>query len=475
MGDSRDDKKKEIPMWAKTGHGKPVTRRDFLAAGIIPFAATLVLPRWLDLLLPEHAALAADACDAGMTNAMVPFITLNLSGGAGLQGNFVPMDATGSLLPSYNVMGLGAAPTVVKEFGNVPFSSTSQILAGIRASATTALAKTAFVAMPVQSRDDSAGNKLAATGMVAKAGLIGSLLPNLGVKNVPSGISQDVAVVAPPAPLVVSSFSNLTGALGYAGALAKTLSTGQKQALAKMISNLSASQTNKLVNIQTESSLKTVVDCAGIKNQDLLTQGSSAVDPRLDAAVGGQLSTLWNINTNTSATSQSLVFAASVYNALKATAGSASLEMGGFDYHDNTRSTGDGKDLQAGTVIGQILETASIMGKPVFLYVCTDGATSSAQSDTGGSPWVSDRGTASVAYMLYFNPNSRPATTGFQVGQFTKGQVADDSFVTGGSPEAAAAGVFANWLQVNGQAANFANYAGTIISSTQLASVIKFS
>lgn len=474
MGNPKDDKKNSIPMWAKTGHGKPVTRRDFLAAGIIPFAATLVAPRWLDILLSDTAQ-AADVCAAAATNAMVPFITVNLSGGAGLQGNFVPMDATGSLLPSYAVMGLGTAPTVVQEFGNVPFSSTSQFLAGIRAAAPTALPKTAFVAVPTQGRDDSSANKLAATGMVAKAGLVGSLLPNLGVKNVASGISQDVAVVAPPAPLAVTSFNNLTGSLGYAGALTKTLTTAQKQSLAKMISNLSGSQTNKLMNIQTEAALKTVVDCAGIKNQDLLTQGTSAVDPRLDATVGTKVSSIWNITANTSATSQSLIFAASAYNALKGTAGSASLEMGGYDYHDNTRTTGDAKDLAAGTAIGQILETASAMGKPVFVYVCTDGATSSANSTSGGSPWTSDRGVASVAYMLYFNPNGRPATNGFQVGQFTKGQVADDSFVTGGSPEAAAAAVFANWLQVNGQGANFANYAGTIISSSQLPSVIKFS
>ena len=476
MGQPKDDKKNEVPMWVKTGHGKPVSRRDFLAAGIIPFAATMVAPRWLQLLLPENQASAATSvnCASG-SSGMIPFVTLNLSGGAALQANFLPMDKNGSMLPSYNVMGLGKAPAMQTEFGNVPFAGVSQFLVGLRAAAPNAIAKTAFVAMPVQSRDDSSANKFGATGMVAKMGLVGSLLPNLGARpNSITGISQDYAVVAPPAPLTVSSFNNLTGSLGYAAALGSSMNQNQKIALAKMIANLSNSQSVKLAAVQTESQIQNVVECAGIKNQDLLAQGTGAVDPRQDAAVGGQLNTIWGTTANTSASSQSLIFNAMTYNALKGTCGSASLELGGYDYHDNTRTTGDAADLKAGTAVGQILESANAMGKPVFIYVCSDGSVSSAQSDNPGAPWASDRGTAGMAYMLYFNPAGRPATTGYQVGQFTAGQVADDTFVTGASPEAAAAAVFANYLQVNKRPDLFAGVAGSIITSTQLPTVIKF-
>lgn len=471
MGQPKD-KKNEVPLWAQTGHAKPVTRRDFLAAGIIPFAATMVAPNWLGLLLPESAQAADMACPTGSGGSMIPFVTLNLSGGAAMGANFVPMDSGGNVLPTYDVMGLGKAPVIEREFGNAPFAGNgvSKFLQGLRAAAPTAVAKTAFVAIPVQSRDDSATNKFGATGMVAKAGLVGSLLPGLGTRaNSVTGISQAAAVLAPPSPLTVNSFNNLTGSLGYAAAIGTALNANEKIALAKMISNLSASQSRKLASIQTESDLKTVVDCAGIKNADLLKQGTGAVDPRQDSAFGGKLGNIWNFNNN-----QDLIFGSVAYNALKGTAGTVSLELGGYDYHNNTRTSGDAADLKAGTAVGQILESAAAMGKPVFIYVCSDGAVSSAKSDNPGAPWASDRGTAGVAYMLYYNPAGRPATSSFQVGSFTKGQVADDTFVTGGSPEAAAAAVFANYLAANKKTNLFDGVAGRTIDANTLPSVIKF-
>ncbi len=162
------------------------------------------------------------------------------------------------------------------------------------------------------------------------------------------------------------------------------------------------------------------------------------------------------------------------YNALKSNCGSVALELGGYDYHDNTRTTGDARDLEAGRNVGRILETANALGKPVFMYVTSDGAVSSQKSSNQGSPWNSDRGTGGVSYMLYFNPNGRPQTSGFQIGSFTQGQVADDSFVTGNSPEAAAAAVFANYLAVNKRLDLYGGIVGRALDVSLLNQVIKF-
>ena len=51
------NKKQEIPSWAKTGHQKPVTRRELLAHGIIPFAGTLFAPQMMQLLLSSSLSL----------------------------------------------------------------------------------------------------------------------------------------------------------------------------------------------------------------------------------------------------------------------------------------------------------------------------------------------------------------------------------------------------------------------------------
>ncbi len=473
--------KKDIPMWARTGHAKPVSRREFLASGLIPFSASMLMPNWTKLLLPELVANAAEPiCSTGASD-LIPFVTLNLAGGAGLAGNYVALDQGGQMLPSYSLVGLGKAPTVENEFGKVGFAGmnngvlTSKFLQGIRERAPTAISKTAFVALCVRSRDDSSENRFAADGMVAKAGLQGALLPNLGQRqNTLAGIGQEPSTVNPPTPLIVNNFSALTSSLGYAGAIGSGLKTAQKESLARLISRLSESQSRKIASIQSGAEIKTLLDCAGIKNEELVKAGTNVVDPRADSSAGTQLSTIWGINAGTNGNDSNLIFGSMVYNALRGTAGSVALEIGGYDYHDGSRTTGDNKDLDAGRAAGRILESAAVLNKPVFLYITSDGATSSVNSDAPGAAWTSDRGTAGLAFMLYFNPSGRPETSGSQIGWFTDGQTADETFITGNSPEAAAAAVFANYLVANKRLDLYAGIAGRTFAGDQLDKVLKF-
>jgi len=66
-----------------------------------------------------------------------------------------------------------------------------------------------------------------------------------------------------------------------------------------------------------------------------------------------------------------------------------------------------------------------------------------------GSPWMSDRGTAGSMIMIAYDPSLTPKAKSTQLGYFTDGQVADDNFLTGGSPEKAAAAIFANYMSFN--------------------------
>lgn len=466
--------KKDVPMWAQTGHRKPVSRRDFLAHGLLPFAATLAVPNWLNLLIPSSAS-AAPFCP-GPAGQMIPFVTLHLAGGAGIMSNYVPMDKGGQMLSSYDILGLGKAPVIEREFGNVPFAGNgvSKFLQGIRQTAPTALPKTAFVAMCANSGDDRDNNKFAVEGMLAKAGLAGTLTPSLGTRDTQSGINALPAVVAPPPPLAVGRFTDIASSVGYAGSLAN-LKAPQKVKLAKLISNLSQEQTRKLASIENGAQIKDVMDCAGIKNESLVAMGSDPVDLRKDSAAGAALSTLWNVNANTATNNQNLVFGSVAYNVIKSNSGSGGLTIGGYDYHNNTRTTGDQKDLEAGQNAGRVLETAALLNKPVFLLITTDGAVVSAKSDTADSVWTSDRGSASGMYLMYFNPNGRPATNGFQIGSFTNGQEADSKSPVGGNTESAAAAIFANWLAANGSMSLFSSIVPTSIFETRnLDSVIKF-
>ena len=57
-------------------------------------------------------------------------------------------------------------------------------------------------------------------------------------------------------------------------------------------------------------------------------------------------------------------------------AGAGTISMGGFDYHTGDRSTGELRDLRAGRCIGACLEFAARRGKPLMIYVFSDGSLS---------------------------------------------------------------------------------------------------
>lgn len=450
-------------------HKKPVSRRDFLATGLIPFSASLVMPSWLQIFAKAGEAQAADlVCRSGAAADLCPFISLKLSGGAGLSANFVPHDQGLQLLPSYSKMGLGKAGNfnIVREFANsAPFYELSGVLQGIRATASrTTLSKANFIGVPARSQDDSSGNKFDITGLVSKTGLNGKILTNLGRRDTETGANILPAYVRPASPLVVNRFEDVVGALGVSGSLAG-LSQTQKSALFNTVSSVTASQTEQLATLSGGSLLSRLIQCANIDNEALI---SNAGNLNIDPLGNPMVATVWGLTAQTSKASQDYVFATMVYNAVNRNAGTVNLDIGGYDYHNGTRTSGDAKDLEAGLVIGRILETLSVMNSKGFIMVTTDGGVSSPESDLPGSPWSSDRGLMGTAYIIAFDPNAVHAVKSFQLGQFTTGQAADDNFVTGGGPEIAAGGIYANYLSFNGKINMLETYLPRVFTTDQV-------
>ncbi len=58
-------------------------------------------------------------------------------------------------------------------------------------------------------------------------------------------------------------------------------------------------------------------------------------------------------------------------------AAAGTIEIGGFDYHTGDRMTGEARDFNAGNCIGACLEYAARVGKPVMIYVFSDGSLAS--------------------------------------------------------------------------------------------------
>lgn len=466
--------KKEMPLWAQTGHKKPVTRREFMAHGIIPFAASALVPGALGLLAAPFRAQAADPeCPSG-GSGMVPFITLHLSGGAGLSANVVPRLASGDPLPSYTQMGLGNnsganALSWETEFGQPVFpklgaTQFSQMLVQIRANCDPAtLANTAMFSISAQSQDDTSNNKYDASGLVYKAGLVGSLIPNLGTQPTLTGVNNQPATITPPRPLEINSFGDLANSIGYTRALVgpSGLTAPQQSKLARLVASLSNSQAEKFAQINSTAGVKTLVECAGIKNIGLVGQGAGAITPANNA----QYVARWGLTAASyvpNAASQDVIFSSMVYNGLMGNAGTIALDIGGYDYHNGTRTLGDTKDGDTGRYIGRILDSARILGKKVFLFVNTDGSVQAQVQDAPGAIWTSDRGSSSLSICFMYDPAGRPATIGFsatnpiaQIGHFTAGQIADASTPVGGNTEMASQAVFANYLKFAGKEALF--------------------
>lgn len=456
-------------------HAKPTTRREFLAAGLIPFTATAFMPSWLKIFAQAGVAEAQElVCRAAGASDLCPFIGIKLSGGAALSANFLPHDAGGQLLPSYSLMGMGSGSTVGVdyEFANrAPFYSGSQLLAGLRLRAqASTLSRANFVGVCVRSQDDSSGNKFDITGLVAKSGLNGKIIKSMGRSNTETGVNNTYAYLKPAAPLVVGRYEDITGSLGVTGALG-TLSADQKNKLFGTIQQLTADQSRNLASMNGGAQLSQLIQCANQDNTKLISSGGNLNTDPLENAAFAQA---WGINNNTARNSQLFIFASMVYNALNGNAGTVNLEIGGYDYHNGTRTSGDAKDLEAGDVIGRVLQSMAVMNKKGFIVVTSDGSVSSPDSAVAGGPWGSDRGSAGAAYLIGFNPLGAQGVKSFQVGHFTRGQAADDNFLTGGSPELAAGAMFANYLAFNGKLGLIENYLPRIFTSDQLDLIAKF-
>ena len=94
-------------------------------------------------------------------------------------------------------------------------------------------------------------------------------------------------------------------------------------------------------------------------------------------------------------------------------AGAGTITMGGFDYHTGDRATGEVRNLRAGRCIGACLEYAARKGKPLMIYVFSDGSLNSNgmidNSANGRGKGVLDRATTSRpprSFFLVLNPTA---------------------------------------------------------------------
>jgi hypothetical protein len=191
-----------------------------------------------------------------------------------------------------------------------------------------------------------------------------------------------------------------------------------------------------------DATLKNQVRCSYVKaaNNSAEFGNPSDLDPTQDPLIIGGGTPIF---TAADFSDRDVAMTASVMKlVLNGFAGAGTISLSGFDYHDNTRATGEMRNFKAGQMIGAVLEYAQRLGKPVMIYVFSDGSlTSSSMVDTTPDgrnklAWQGDSSAVAATFFLVYSPKGRPqplnGAASQQIGYFSS----DGSVVSTSSPGA---------------------------------------
>jgi hypothetical protein len=468
-------------------HPRPVTRRDFVSAGFLSGGAVVMAPAWLAGLLkasranagtlsPDIQALLSNTqCNVPTAGAGVPFICFDLAGGANLVGSEVIVGVQGGQSHFLSTAGYGKLGLP----GNMVPSSSANVDASLgllwhadgaikrgivtKATATTTagVSGAVFCAM---SQNDTQSNPHNPMYGIAKAGAQGQLLTLIGTESsVSGGNSQAPMAMIDPAlqPTTISQPSDATALVplppgGTLDPLAVATLESQTRISTGTTPQSGSGDTGaftgalgmpsggtagvQLYSDPTQDALlKNQVRCAYVKaaNTANLFGNPSALDPTKDPNIVGpifQASDFQDNDVAATATVMKLV--------IDGFAGAGTITLGGYDYHDGSRATGEGKNFKAGQMIGAVLQYAALQGKPVMIYVLSDGSLNSnsmVDTSTGGRGklgWQGDNSSVASTFFLAYSPKGRPAlrngAAGQQIGYFST----DGSVVSTSSPAA---------------------------------------
>jgi hypothetical protein len=474
-------------------HKRPVTRRDFLAAGMLSSSGMVLAPAWLGSLLKSRRAnatldtdiqalLASGQCNVPTSSSGIAFICFDLAGGANLVGSEVLVGQQGGQTQFLSVAGyelLGVPGSMVpSSSANIDSSlgllmhGDGAIKRGILSKATTpaTASGTSGAVFCAESNNDTQTNPHNPMYGIAMAGANGLLLDLVGNESsVSGGNSMALPQTINPAlqPTVISQPSDATGLVSTGGASADPLSvavlesqvrisggstpvaSGNESTIGGALSAPSGSAPG--VQLYTSSdptqatddtTLKSQVRCSYVKSANTadVFGNPAALDPTQDPLIIGGASPIFTAadfsNSDVAATATVMKLVIDGY------AGAGTIAMGGFDYHDGTRATGETRNFAAGQMIGAVLEYAQRKGKPVMIYVISDGSLSSnmmpdnSVAGRGKLGWQGDNQTVASTFFLVYNPGGRAGlangTAGQQIGYFSSG----GNVVTSSSPAA---------------------------------------
>ena len=478
-------------------HRRPVTRREMMSAGLLGASGLLMAPAWMAALLKSGPARAGIALDTDINNlatdptqcnitqgaGLIPFICFDLAGGANLVGSEVIVGVQGGQANFLSTAGYGkmgvpgnmvpSAAGFVSNALGLLWHSDGAILRGIMsvASASTQAATNGAV-FPALSENDTDINPHNPMYGIATVGANGSLLALVGTEPTVSGGNSmaptnlgGVMINSALQPSTIDRPSDATGLVSTGGASSDPLSVAVQESQVRIsggtaytpgaatpdadftgVLTLPNGTTTPGVQLYTDATsdaqLKNQMRCGYVKaaNNSAAYGNPADLDPTQDANITGGGTPIF---TAAQFSDNDIAMTATVMKlVLNGYAGAGTISLGGFDYHDNTRATGETRNFKAGQMIGAVLEYAARLGKPVMVYVFSDGSlTSSSMVDTSAAgrdklAWQGDSSAVASTFFLAYSPKGRPTpvngAASQQIGYFSS----DGSVVSTSSPGA---------------------------------------
>jgi hypothetical protein len=491
-------------------HSLPVTRRQMIGAGLVSAPAMVIGPAWLAAALKPGKANALDSDIAALTQQAecniahpasgIPFIVFDLAGGANLVSSEVLVGQKGGqshflTTAGYGKMGVpgnmvpSAAGFVDSSFG-ILWHSDGAILRGMKTKATSAAtaAGTNGAVICGMSQNDTGQNPLNPMYGIAATGARGQLLNLVGNQSSMSGGNSAPYMPNPLfQPTTISVPGDDVALVSTGGAPADPVSIAVLEAQARItggsvpmasgmneatFDNTALGQPNGGAGVSLyagggaqDVTLKQQVRCSYVQAAYTAdTFGNPAqLDPTKDPLITGGATPIF---TSTDFQDSDVKKTASVMKLVcNGFAAAGTITLGGYDYHDSTRSTGETRNFKAGQMIGAVLEYAQRLGTSVMIYVLSDGSLSSSSmvdnstNGRGKLAWQGDNASVSSTFFLVYSPKGRVQTlsaSSQQIGWFT----ADGSVDSTSSPAANSVMqipevVILNYLALQGRAGSF--------------------
>ena len=453
-------------------HPRPKTRRQFIAQSFMTGGATVLMPSIVSLLagprtasaltptLPADIANTITACGITAGAGLIPFICFDLAGGGNILGSNVLVGGPGGQLDFLSVAGynkLGLPGTMVPSssktgsfvdstFG-LRYHTDSAHLRGMKSMVThaSAMANTTGTVIPALSQNDTNTNPHNPMYGIYQVGARGALLNLVGSESSVSGGNSMapptmINIAAQPTKIADSTDSQGLVNTGQLSTLLPnptgpiTVPTDVTNVLMSMkrISDAKYAQVTAYANSlpgggpaagapATAAQLNAAAfgtagtqACAYTKSAYLLNRYPSpgAINPDVDPNIVGSSGIFTTAEYQ--ANSDFRKTAAVMKLVIDGDAAAGTIVLDGFDYHTGDRATGETRDFAAGQCIGACLEYAARTGKPVMIYVFSDGSlasngmidTSVAGRDKG--VWTADNQNVSGTYFLVYDPKAKP-------------------------------------------------------------------